>query len=52
MVFSGQGLSYAELNSMDLAKYTEAIAAQNLWNKEWKPKPPPMPKPPKPRVRR
>lgn len=35
MVYSGQGLSYADFKAMDLAEYKEAVEARILYNEEW-----------------
>lgn len=35
LVYSGQGLSYADFKSMDLAEYKEAVEARILYNEEW-----------------
>ena len=37
MVFTGPGLSYADLRGMDLGEFREAVEAQILFNTEWKP---------------
>lgn len=35
MVWSGNGVTYTELQQMDLAKFAECIAAKDLWINEW-----------------
>jgi hypothetical protein len=37
MVFAGNGLTYAELKSMDFAEYREAVEARLMWQDEWNP---------------
>mgnify|MGYP006990180651 CR=1 FL=1 len=37
MVYTGQGLSYADLRGMDLGEFREAVEAKILFNTEWKP---------------
>ena len=37
MVYTGQGLSYADLRGMDLGEFREAVGAKILFNTEWKP---------------
>lgn len=35
MVFCMDGLSYTELNAMDLYEFSEAEQARILWQEEW-----------------
>lgn len=35
MVFSMGGVSYSELNAMDLYEFSEAEQARLLWQEEW-----------------
>nr|DAH93524.1 MAG TPA: hypothetical protein [Caudoviricetes sp.] len=37
MVFCCNGLTYTELQNMDMAEYREAVEARILFNTEWKP---------------
>lgn len=37
MVYASNGITYAELRSMDMAEYREAVEARILFNTEWKP---------------
>lgn len=35
MVWSGNGVTYTELQQMDWAEFAECIAAKDLWINEW-----------------
>ena len=37
MVYSGNGITYSELNGMDLAEYREAVEAKLLYMEKWLP---------------
>ena len=39
MVYAGNGITYTELRSMDMADYREAVEARILYNTEWRKKP-------------